>query len=84
VDDYDALDPVQASERRALRESVLQLLEDHKGEFPWWSIPSLGVNYDPRLFDLLRKSGLTGPLWQHLRQLDTAKPRHRRHGRASR
>ena len=78
VDDYDALDPVQASERRALRESVLQLLEDHKDEFSWWSIPSLGVNYDPRLFTLLRKSGLTGPLWQHLRQLNTAKPRRRR------
>ena len=48
-------------------------MEDHKGDFPWWSIPSLGVNYDPRLFGLLRESGLTGPLWQHLRRLSAAK-----------
>jgi radical SAM superfamily enzyme YgiQ (UPF0313 family) len=72
VDDYEALDPTLALERQRLRESVLRLLEDHKDEFPWWSIPSLGVNYDPELFDLLRSRGYQGPLWQHMRSLVAA------------
>jgi hypothetical protein len=69
VDDYEALDPELAKQRLQLRESVLQLLADHKDEFKWWSIPSLGVNYDPALFDALRRRGHHGPLWQHLRTL---------------
>ncbi len=69
VDDYEALDPVLAKERMVLREKVLGLLEEHKKEFPWWSIPSIGVNYDANLFDVLRSNGYHGPLWQHLRGL---------------
>jgi radical SAM superfamily enzyme YgiQ (UPF0313 family) len=75
IDDYEALDPDHARERRKLRESILQLLEEHKSKFAWWSIPSLGVNYDPRLFDLLRKRGFRGPLWQHLRRLVSGRRR---------
>ncbi len=77
VDDYEALDPALAKQRRGLRDSVLSLLEEHKGDFPWWSIPSLGVNYDPVLFALLRKRGFRGPLWQHLRMLTASSPRRR-------
>jgi radical SAM superfamily enzyme YgiQ (UPF0313 family) len=73
VDDYELLDADLAKQRRALRDATLELLDEHKGEFPWWSIPSLGVNYDPRLFDLLRARGYDGPLWQHLRGI--AKPK---------
>jgi len=69
VDDAEALDADTAREREKLRASILKLLEDHKSEFPWWSIPSLGVNYDPRLFDLLRSNGYDGPLWRHIRGL---------------
>ncbi|MCH8133993.1 MAG: radical SAM protein [Myxococcales bacterium] len=69
VDDAEALDAETAREREKLRASILKLLEDHKSEFPWWSIPSLGVNYDPRLFDLLRSNGYDGPLWRHIRGL---------------
>jgi radical SAM superfamily enzyme YgiQ (UPF0313 family) len=76
VDDYEALDPALATERRKLRESVLELLDARKSEFPWWSIPSLGVNYDPSLFALLRKRGFHGPLWQHIRGM--VAPRRRR------
>jgi radical SAM superfamily enzyme YgiQ (UPF0313 family) len=78
VDDYEALDPDLANERRRLRDSVLSLLDEHKSAFPWWSIPSLGVNYDPALFALLRARGLHGPLWQHLRLLPTLRPTRRR------
>jgi radical SAM superfamily enzyme YgiQ (UPF0313 family) len=80
VDDYEALDSELAKERRRLRDSVLSLLDEHKSAFPWWSIPSLGVNYDPKLFSLLRARGLHGPLWQHLRLL-TASRTNRRRGR---
>jgi len=69
VDDYEALDPALADERRALRDRVLDLLEQNKKEFSCWSIPSIGFNYDAHLFDVLRRSGYHGPLWQHLRGL---------------
>ena len=69
VDDAEALDSETAREREKLRESIMKLLEEHKSEFPWWSIPALGVNYDPRLFALLRSNGYNGPLWRHIRAL---------------
>lgn len=81
VDDYEALDPELALSRRRLRDDVLKLLEENKTRFPWWSIPSLGVNYDPALFDVLRKHGHHGPLWQHMRALTT--PHRRRRTRPS-
>ncbi|MDJ0846879.1 MAG: radical SAM protein [Myxococcota bacterium] len=69
VDDAEALDPALAAQRRQLRESILRLLDDHKRDFRWWSIPALGVNYDGKLFDLLRRRGFSGPLWQCIRGL---------------
>jgi radical SAM superfamily enzyme YgiQ (UPF0313 family) len=81
VDDYEALDPALAKKRQTLRNAVLAVLEEHKADYPWWSIPSLGVNYDPVLFDLLRSRGLTGPLWQHLRMLSAPAPRRKRRSR---
>jgi radical SAM superfamily enzyme YgiQ (UPF0313 family) len=81
VDDYEALDPDLARERQMLRDQILELLDAHKGEFPWWSIPSLGVNYDPGIFEMLRRRGYRGPLWQHLRRL-APEQRPRRRGRS--
>jgi radical SAM superfamily enzyme YgiQ (UPF0313 family) len=69
VDDADALAAEATREREKLRESILKRLEEHKTEFPWWSIPALGVNYDAKLFDLLRANGYDGPLWRHIRGL---------------
>lgn len=69
TDDAEALDPELSRQRKALREDVFRVLEQRKGEFPWWSIPAIGVNYDPKLFELLRRRGFHGPLWQHIRQL---------------
>ncbi|MEE9609310.1 MAG: radical SAM protein, partial [Myxococcota bacterium] len=69
VDDGEALDAETAREHARLRASTLKVLEDHKNEFPWWSIPSLGVNCDAKLFDLLRANGFDGPLWRHIRGL---------------
>ncbi len=78
VDDYEAIDPDLATERRKLRERVLELLDERRGEFPWWSIPSIGVNFDASLFATLRKRGYHGPLWQHLRGLTSPAMRRRK------
>ncbi|MEE2677471.1 MAG: radical SAM protein [Myxococcota bacterium] len=78
VDDAEALDPELARQRQALREKVLLFLEDHRDDYPWWAIPSLGVNYHPDLFSTLRAEGLHGPLWQHLRGPAATRLRERR------
>ena len=67
VDDYEALDPVYRAERIALREEVEELLLQNKNQFPHWSMPGLSINFDETLFSRLRKAGLHGPLWQHVR-----------------
>ncbi|MCP4039692.1 MAG: radical SAM protein [bacterium] len=77
-DDCEALDPELAKQRQRLRENVLELIDERKSEFPWWSVPLLGVNYDPALFELLRKRGYHGPLWQHMRALTQPATRRRR------
>lgn len=66
-DDYEALDPGLAEERRQLRNDIEALLGQRRHDFPNWSIPALGVNFDEKLFAALRRAGLRGPLWQHLR-----------------
>jgi radical SAM superfamily enzyme YgiQ (UPF0313 family) len=72
TDDAESIDAELAGRRRALREQIFELLRAHRDQFAWWSIPAIGVNYDPRLFGALRRRGLRGPLWQHLRQLRAA------------
>jgi len=66
ADDYEALDPGLAARRRAFRESILALLRMKQAAFPRWIIPSLGTNFDARLFAFLRRRGFHGPLWQHI------------------
>ncbi len=67
IDDYEALDPGYAAERRALRDTVFSLLDERKDQFPHWIIPPMGVNFDEATFKLMRKAGMHGPLWQHIR-----------------
>lgn len=69
TDDNEALDTELARRRQGFREEVTGLLAAKAQEFPRWIIPPLAVNFDPRLFRLLRRRGLTGPLWQHLDRL---------------
>jgi radical SAM superfamily enzyme YgiQ (UPF0313 family) len=64
-DDRESIDAAVAEQRRALREETLELLRTHRLKFPRWVIPALKVNFDVRLFRVLRKYGLKGPLWQH-------------------
>jgi radical SAM superfamily enzyme YgiQ (UPF0313 family) len=67
VDDYEALDPALRSERMKLRDDIKTLLEERKEQYPYWSIPPLGLNFDARLFRRLRRNGMHGPLWQFVR-----------------
>jgi len=67
IDDLEALDPALRRERAALRSRIEERILEHKDAYPHWSIPPLGINFDKRLFRRLRRSGLQGPLWQHVR-----------------
>ena len=50
-----------------LRSQIEELLLSIKDKHPQWSMPGLGVNFSEDLFSSLRKAGMHGPLWQHLR-----------------
>ena len=67
VDDFEALDPAYRKERMKLRDDIRALLLDRKEQYPYWSIPPLGINFDARLFQRLRRRGMHGPLWQFVR-----------------
>jgi radical SAM superfamily enzyme YgiQ (UPF0313 family) len=68
VDDYEALDPELRAERSALRHAIEELLSDPRYALPYWSVPALEINFDRQLFRRLRRGGLHGPLWQHMRE----------------
>ncbi|HEU4430841.1 MAG TPA: radical SAM protein [Myxococcota bacterium] len=67
IDDAEALAPALRRERAALRERIAELLLEGCRSHPHWIVPPLGVNFDARLFRRVRRAGLHGPLWQHLR-----------------
>jgi len=67
VDDYETLDPALRKHRMKFRDEINALLVDHQHDFPHWSMPGLGINFDENLFRALRRTGRQGPIWQHLR-----------------
>ena len=75
IDDYEVLDPGLRAVRLRLREEIHEILMAHHAEFPYWSIPPLGINFDRGLFRRLRRSGFHGPLWQHIRSGPRPEPR---------
>ncbi|TFH49731.1 MAG: radical SAM protein [Lysobacterales bacterium] len=66
TDDYEALDPELAAARQRFRDQVIEVVARRSTAFSRWIIPSIGINFDARLFRLLRRKGLKGPLWQHI------------------
>ncbi len=68
VDDYETLDPELRKRRMKLRAEIEKLLLEHQYDYPHWSIPALGINFDDELFRKLRSTGRHGPVWQHLRR----------------
>lgn len=80
IDDYETLDPDLRRHRLALREQIETILLERHGDFPYWSIPPLAVNFSRGLFRRLRRGGFHGPLWQHIR---TAPPASHAEAKAS-
>jgi radical SAM superfamily enzyme YgiQ (UPF0313 family) len=67
VDDEEALDPELRKRQQAFRERIAAILLERKQQHPHWIVPPLGINFEPGLFRRLRRAGLSGPLWQHIR-----------------
>jgi radical SAM superfamily enzyme YgiQ (UPF0313 family) len=65
-DDREAVDCELAARMAAFRGQVLEAIERRAQTRTRWSVPSLGLRFDPRIFGRLRKMGLKGPLWQHV------------------
>jgi len=72
-DDYETLKPALRERRRRLRAGIEALLRERRNDYPHWSIPALGINFDEDLFRVLRRAGYRGPLWQHLRRGRTSR-----------
>lgn len=70
TDDDEAINPEIKAQRKIFKDEILNLLQAKKLEFPRWIIPPLGTNFDRRLFAMLRRQGLSGPLWQHITLAD--------------
>jgi radical SAM superfamily enzyme YgiQ (UPF0313 family) len=70
TDPDEAMNEALRAEGEARRARVLELLAPYLAAHPRWIVPSTGLNFDARLFALLRRMGLRGPLWQHLDQAD--------------
>jgi radical SAM superfamily enzyme YgiQ (UPF0313 family) len=71
IDDYEALDPELRKQRLKFRAQIEARLYELKDEFPYWVIPPLGVNFSADLFRRIRRAGIHGPLWEHVRALQT-------------
>jgi radical SAM superfamily enzyme YgiQ (UPF0313 family) len=69
VDDHESLDPALRAERGALRAQIEQELRARAQ--PHWIVPPLNINFDRNLFRKLRRGGVHGPLWQHLKPAQT-------------
>jgi Fe-S oxidoreductase len=65
-DDHEAVDDELAQRLGAFRQLVLEAIERRARHRPRWAVPSIGLRFNHRLFNVLRKSGLRGPLWQHV------------------
>jgi radical SAM superfamily enzyme YgiQ (UPF0313 family) len=68
MDDLEAIEPERARQRLAFREQIRGQIEDACRVRKHWIAPQLTVNFDLRLFHVLRRMGMKGPLWQHIDQ----------------
>jgi radical SAM superfamily enzyme YgiQ (UPF0313 family) len=73
VDDHEVVDPATLTERRDFRDEIYARVAARAAHQPRWSVPRLGLRFDPRTFSALRRYGLRGPLWQHLGRAPTAR-----------
>jgi radical SAM superfamily enzyme YgiQ (UPF0313 family) len=73
VEDQEVVDARTERERRAFRDEIYARIGQRAARQPRWSVPRLGIRFDPQAFAVLRKFGLRGPLWQHLDRVPTRK-----------
>jgi radical SAM superfamily enzyme YgiQ (UPF0313 family) len=66
-DDREAVDEELSARMGEFRARVLDTVSRRAAAHAHWSVPSIGLRFNSRLFALLRQSGLRGPLWQHAR-----------------
>lgn len=63
-----------------LQEKIIELAKKIAAVRPNWIFPGLGINISPRLQAKLRRIGIRGPLWEHMKILrgrrDTKKEPH--------
>lgn len=71
VEDREVVDAGTERERRGFRDAIYARLAERASRQPRWSVPRLGIRFDPRTFAVLRRFGLRGPLWQHLDRVPT-------------
>jgi hypothetical protein len=73
VDDREVVDAGTALERRSFRDEIYARVGERAARQPRWSVPRLGIRFDPRSFAVLRRFGMRGPLWQHLDRVPTGR-----------
>ena len=71
VEDREVVDAGTERERRSFRDAIYARLAERASRQPRWSVPRLGIRFDPRTFAVLRRFGMRGPLWQHLDRVPT-------------
>lgn len=67
VDDREALDAELRASNERMRARIAEILLAYAAGRPSWSVPPLRLNFDEKLFRRLRRRGMHGPLWQHMR-----------------
>ena len=65
-DDHDSVTGNINSDRLKLKNDITNYLEIICTKHPNWIVPELGINFNPKMLNFLRKRGLRGPLWQQL------------------
>lgn len=73
VDDHEVVDASKLKEQRDFRDEIYARVAARAARQPRWSVPRLGIRFEPRAFAALRRHGLRGPLWQHLDRAPTAR-----------
>jgi len=73
VDDHEVVDPAKLKEHREFRDEIYARVAARAAHQPRWSVPRLGMRFDPRMFAAMRRFGFRGPLWQHLDRAPTAR-----------
>lgn len=74
IDDAESFDTKLADSRRAFRKEIEPILSSRARRQPHWSVPPLGIRFNPRMFRILREHGFAGPLWQHMRNRTMRQP----------